>query len=347
MRIVYIYYGNHYLFSTWAKSVGAEERPFVPLWLYDFKRLKNKEASIRNRLSSAMRKFPTVLQAASLVNSILVPKADVYILENMACATSIYFKNTKKAKVILFNGDQFFLDLPNATAARKKIAASLMKKVDGVVSISKLYQDICKKHLDSPNKMVYPYADVEKYSKQKADLESKNIAFLGYLVLLKGIDVLIEAFNELDGYEKEKLYLIGSKVDDIPQLEANKDNPDIICTGWCDNPEEYLSKCSIYANPARKEAFGINIIEAMCMGIVPIVSDNCGAAEIVREVSDKLIIPVDKEKLKEKITWLNSDQTRKKELSKRCEEVGRKYTKERSVKGFKKAFEDLMSEIKK
>ncbi|MBI5398179.1 glycosyltransferase family 4 protein [Candidatus Woesearchaeota archaeon] len=347
MRIVYIYYGNHYLFDSWAKSIGAEARPFVPLWLYDFNRLKKKGASIRNNLSSTLRKFPVFLQAASLLNSLFIPKADVYILENMACATSIYFKRTRNSKVILFNGDQFFLDLSSAGGTRKIIAKKLMKKVDGIVSISKLYKDICEKHLDLPNKMVYPYAEVEKYLKKQADLESKSVAFLGYIVLLKGIDILIDAFNELEDEYKDKLYLVGAVVDDIPQVTANKDNPKIVCTGWCDNPEEYLRKCSIYANPARREAFGINIIEAMCMGLVPIVSGNCGAAEIVKEVSEELIIPVDKEKLKQKIRWLNSNQKIKRELSEKCRKVGRTYTKEKSVAEFRRAFAELLTELAK
>lgn len=347
MRIIYIYYGNHYLFDIWAKSVKAEARPFVPLWLYDFKRLKNKEGSVRNRISSALRKFPLVLQIAAIINSLFVPKADVYILENMACMTSIYFKNTKKSKAILFNGDQFFLDLQSANKTKKKIAQKLMNKIDGVVSISFLYQDICKKYLSVPNKMVYPYADVEGYSQEHADLNSKSIAFLGYIVLLKGIDVLVEAFHELPAHAKDKLYLIGSVVDKIPQLETNKSNTNIVTTGWSDRPQDYLKKCSIYANPARKEAFGINIIEAMCMGLVPIVSENCGAAEIVREVSPDLIIPVDKETLKQKIIWLNSNPKIKRGLSDTCQQIGKIYTKEKSVTEFKKSFQELLVEIQK
>jgi len=345
MKIVYIYYGDHYLFDSWAKGVGAKKYPFIPKWLFNFKRLRKNDGSLSYRISNFIRKRPIIMQFLSLLNSFIIPKADVYLLENMACVSSIYIKSTKKSKVILFNGDQFFKDYPKSSDFKKNISKKFFRKIDGVFSISFLYQDICKKYLKRPNKMVYPYFNKNMYSKYKADQSSKNICFLGYLVKLKGLDHLINAFLKLDKKYKDKLYLIGSPVDDFPALKDPKKNKNIIVTGWADNPPEYMKKCGIYVNPAHKESFGINVLEAMSMGMVTLVSHNCGVAEIVKTIDKRLIIDTDEDDIVKKIKWLQDNKTIMKKIASKGIKLSSIYTKEKSVSEFKEGFAKMMKEI--
>jgi glycosyltransferase involved in cell wall biosynthesis len=347
MKIGYIYYGNHYLFDTWSKSINAEQHSFVPKWIFDYKRLNKKEKSIYDKILDVLRKKPALLQLASIIKSFFIPKSDIYILENAACLSSLIFKRKGNSKIILFYGDQFFLDYPIFKGIKKRFVDHLLGYVDGIITISKLYQNISKRYMQVPNYVVYPYCDTEKYLKYNADITSRNIAFFGYLVKLKAIDLLIDAFLKLNKKYNNKLYLIGGIVDKMKEIEENKNNPNIIVTGWTDKPQEYLKKCGTYINPARKEAFGINILEAMCMGIPPIVSENCGAAEIVKKISPNLIIKTDRDEIIKRFEWVNSDLKRKKLFSIVCKKEARKYTKEKSVKEFKKAFNSVVGRIKR
>jgi glycosyltransferase involved in cell wall biosynthesis len=318
----------------------------VPRWIFDYKKLNKKEKNIYDKIFDFLRKKPALLQLASIIKSFFIPKSDIYILENAACLSSIIFKKKGNSKVILFYGDQFFLDYPSFKGLKKRFVDHLLGYVDGVITISKLYQNISKKYMKVPNYVVYPYCDTEKYLKYNADITSRNIAFFGYLVKLKSIDLLIDAFLKLNKKYRNKLYLVGGVVDKMKEIEENRENPDVIITGWTDRPWEYLKKCGTYINPARKEAFGINILEAMCMGIPPIVSENCGAAEIVKKISPNLIIKTEKDEIIKRFEWVNKDLRIKKGLSLACKAEAKKYTKRKSIDNFKKSFSELLKDLR-
>lgn len=342
MKITYIYYGNHYLFDTWTKSIGAKAYCFVPKILFNVQK-RGKQNLLSKMWFNFIKGQPMLLQALAAIRSIAIPRADVYICENMACMLPAIIRKKKDSKIIVFNGDQFFLDYAKAKGLRKKYSDYFIRHVDGMVAISELYRDIAGKHIKVNQKMVYPYVDVKKYAGKKCDIKSKNICFTGYLVKLKAIDLLIEAYKKVDKKCKDKLYLIGAKIDNIPEMKSTKG---VIVTGYVDDPSEYMKNCGVYVNPAWKEAFGINILEAMCMEMPVIVSDNCGAAEIVTKVDKRLVIKTDVDDIAKKIEWLNSNLKLKEQIGKRCRKEAVKYDEKRSTEGFKIAFKQLTEEIK-
>jgi len=84
------------------------------------------------------------------------------------------------------------------------------------------------------------------------------------------------------------------------------------------------------------------VMEAMIMGIPPLVSDKCGVAEIVRKVDKRLIIKLDADDIAEKIKWLNKDSKLKQKISNKCIKVAKQYTEAKSKVNFKRAFLELI-----
>ena len=60
-----------------------------------------------------------------------------------------------------------------------------------------------------------------------------------------------------------------------------------------------VSRCSVYIHPARLEAFGASVVEAMATGLIPIVTEMTGAKDLVKQVDPSLIVPVNVDAISE------------------------------------------------
>ncbi len=111
---------------------------------------------------------------------------------------------------------------------------------------------------------------------EKQIKDTINIIYIGRLVKVKGVDILIRAFNQIikisnkkyfltivgDGEEKELLQklVIDLKIDEYIKFEGRQSN--VI---------KFLDKSDIFVYPSIwEEGFGISVVEAMSRGCVPI-----------------------------------------------------------------------------
>lgn len=346
MKVVFVYYNPHPIHKAWADSVTNIQVPFISKKIFDIKNLSKKSDKLAYKLFNFLRKSPSILQPLSISQALRIPRADVYLLENPACLPPVLFRKKKNSKIIMINDDIFFYLLRDSKGILRKIYQKYLRYIDGVISSSNMIRNVSREFINVPNLVNHAFVDTRKFSRFKVDTKSANICFTGMLANQKRIDLVIKAFLRVNKKYQNKLYLIGAEEDNIPILTKNRKNGGIIITGWTKNPEKYMKKCGIYINPAEREAFGMNIIEAMCMGIPPLVSKKCGAAEIVSKVSKKLIIKQEVGDIVKKIEWLNSNINNKKRLGKKCRIMAMKYTKERSSAEFKKKFYRLLDQIR-
>jgi glycosyltransferase involved in cell wall biosynthesis len=111
-------------------------------------------------------------------------------------------------------------------------------------------------------------------------------AFIGRLVPYKGADIVLEAAAGLLRAGKLELHLIGDGPQ-RPVLEATVDKlrvrPNVYFHGWLaqGDAQEKLQACDILTFPSIREFGGAVVIEAMALGVVPIVADYGGPAELV------------------------------------------------------------------
>jgi glycosyltransferase involved in cell wall biosynthesis len=134
--------------------------------------------------------------------------------------------------------------------------------------------------------------DVEHYEgpvKRSASLPLRA-AFVGRLVPYKGADMLLEAATEFLGKDQLELHVIG----DGPQrssLEAMVDRlhirRNVRFHGWVSHVEvrERLRTCDFMALPSVREFGGGVVVEAMALGVTPIVADYAGPSELVDETT--------------------------------------------------------------
>ena len=141
------------------------------------------------------------------------------------------------------------------------------------------------------NKCVYlpeNAIDPKYFSNEKIPNESKQLraCFVGRLVPYKGPDMLIEAALPLLRDNQMKLDIIG----DGPMMSGIKEiikkervNHQVTLHGWVDHSklQSVMSKSRVFAFPSIREFGGGVVLEAMALGLVPVVIDYAGPGELV------------------------------------------------------------------
>ena len=158
-----------------------------------------------------------------------------------------------------------------------------VKYADEIIVLSKGVQEYFKETYGRdttfiPNGVNKPTIREPEIIKEKYGLsKDKYILFLARIVPEKGLDYLIEAYNNLN--TDKKLVIAGgashtnSYLDTIKE-KANK-NKNIILTGFVQGKEldELYSNCYIYCLPSDVEGMPISLLEAMSYGKNCVVSN--------------------------------------------------------------------------
>ena len=232
---------------------------------------------------------------------------------------------------------------------RSIIAKKFIKELDGAICIGDFSASLFRKfNKKSPiiNIPAFVFKEKQKtLSKINPNLSNNNLLFIGHGpdYHVKGIDLLIEVFKDIKNkFPNTKLYILGKwkvrnewKVGGI-YFEGTKDI------------FPYLKKSSLSIHLGVGESFGINILETMLAGIPTIVSKYTGAKQAVKQVDKNMILPLKKEVIFNKIrNYFNLNLREKKELSKRCKNVAKKFNEEKILKTFKKKFQKFIKELYK
>lgn len=176
----------------------------------------------------------------------------------------------------------------------KKVMQSAFNISDLLIFISKAVKNSFDNNFkikDKKSVIIYNGIDEKFYEKlllEKERSRLNNIIFVGRLSYVKGVDLLIDAFNQAqkinsnirltivgDGEEKQKL------INKAKQLcLQNK----IYFVGRQSNVIEWLDKAGIFVYPSIcQEGFGISVVEAMARGCIPITFNNGGLPEIIED----------------------------------------------------------------
>lgn len=273
-------------------------------------------------------KFPFIgkLMQAFIVQK-KIPTCEIILCEGSSTdlfAGAIYKKLHPETKLIGIISDPkvpFMNSMPFFD--RWTIKWSL-KKADLLLPSSKMMLEFIPREMQSKAKIFTPGFESPIFLKQKPALEKKNLSFVGLLSKHKGIDILVDYFDKIKHFFPEtSLYIIG----DGELLNLKKRNIGRVHFLGRKNPPviQHAKLSSVYISLARFEPAGTAIVEAMCMGLIPIVSNGVGHKEIVKKLSPRLIVN-SPEELQRALEFIWGDEKRLKELSKKAKQIGSKYT---------------------
>lgn len=142
------------------------------------------------------------------------------------------------------------------------------------------------------------------------------ILFVGRLNLIKGPDLLLDAFFQIkDAFPDHDLVFAGPDDGMLPQLKAtvtkNSADERVHFLGYlgCADKSNAFHAAKILAIPSRQEAMSIVVLEAGICGTPALFTDQCGL-DTMAEVGCGWVVPATVEGLKKGLEFALSDDTR-------------------------------------
>ena len=223
---------------------------------------------------------------------------------------------------------------------------------DCIVYISEASKKSFNSKFKINTREVVIYNGIEnKFFKNQKERNEKNntinIIFIGRLVKVKGVNLLIDAFEKTsriienitltivgDGVERENLEEQVKKIDIADKVNF---------AGRQNNIIEWLDKSDIFVYPSIwEEGFGISVVEAMSRGCIPITFNRGALSEIIDNGNSGFIVnDVNSNSLAEKIQFLCNYED-KKDIMKNAKENSKKYTIENTINYLENEYYNLM-----
>lgn len=220
----------------------------------------------------------------------------------------------------------------------------------GLAQLDCVKSIICNSHASAvpyeavaPEKVhvVYNFINLERFDRARVtpvlrtefgiDRDTVVIGYLGRIIGWKGVDVLIRAFAKLATNSNVRTVLAivgdndgGLKTDLRAEYQALAQNlgvvERVIFTGFRDDVVPYAADFDILALPSiRPEPFGRVVIEAMALGVPPVITAHGGATEIVTDgVNGLWAKPRDVDDFSKQLARLVNDAPLRKQLSERA-----------------------------
>ncbi len=118
----------------------------------------------------------------------------------------------------------------------------------------------------------------------------------GNLRPIKNYQILIKAAAELRSREQLR-FVIWGEGNERTALENLAKGlglaKRLILPGWCDEVPKCLAACDCFVHPARSEAFGLAVAEAMASGVPVIASPVGGLLDLIQDGESGLFAPVE------------------------------------------------------
>jgi len=188
--------------------------------------------------------------------------------------------------------------LPGLKATRKLATSLILASRHTYDEVTAGSADLEKKSIWLPENAIDPARFPEVHCEPAAPIAGSplRVAFLGRLVPYKGADILLESATPLLREGKMTLEIIGDGPQ-MPELKAFVERENLGAAvqfpGWVahDQVRRHLANAQIFAFPSIREFGGGVVLEAMALGLTPVVIDYGGPAELIPEGCG-VIVPI-------------------------------------------------------
>jgi phosphatidylinositol alpha-mannosyltransferase len=181
-----------------------------------------------------------------------------------------------------------------------RIAQNHLDKLAGVIAVSPSCAEFMAKHFHNDFHVFPNGVDIDWYSKptgkiKKFDDGAPNIFFLGRLDPRNGLDLLLEAFPEVERKVPDARLIIAGDGPLRPDYEkkSGKRLGEKIFFEGAINPTRpnYFATSQVFCYPATIASFGITLVEAMAAGVPVVATDNEGFRGVVEQGRTGLLFP--------------------------------------------------------
>ncbi len=158
-------------------------------------------------------------------------------------------------------------------------------RVDYFIANSKIVQKRITKYYSRDSVVIYPPVEVDNFSiapSDPAERPDKYFLIGCRLAPYKRVDIVVEAFKELGGEYRLKVFGDGVDLKRLQKIAGGASNIEFLGRVSDDDKAELYRHCLAFINP-QEEDFGITAVEAMASGRPVIAYQKGGALETVEE----------------------------------------------------------------
>lgn len=228
-------------------------------------------------------------------------------------------------------------------------------KIDKVITNSKFTKNVIDQEFGIDSTVLYPPVSVSEFKQLKKENIILSVGRFSQLQQAKRQDILVQAFKEMVSKRKIKgweLYLVGGSEVGGEEFvrELKKESRGypikILENVPFDQIKQLYGKAKIFwsasgfninseNNPEKVEHFGITTIEAMSAGIVPVVVDNGGHRETIKDgVNGFLWRTIDQ--IQDLSLDLMKDERRRAQIAKEAKKSAENYSEDKFKENFLK-----------
>jgi glycosyltransferase involved in cell wall biosynthesis len=172
------------------------------------------------------------------------------------------------------------------------------------------------------------------------------VLFLGRISLVKGLDLLVEAFK---GMSKSALLAIVGPDDRDGCLVAIRkqagERVRLLDPLYGRDKLEALVDADVFVLPSRYESFGNAAAEAVVCGTPVMVTDQCGVAPLLKDRVG-LVVPCTVEGIRDGLSRLLSDEALRQSLRARCPEVAQELSWDEPVALMESVYNEVVAEAR-
>ncbi|MEO1390539.1 MAG: glycosyltransferase family 4 protein [Cyanobacteria bacterium J06634_6] len=213
--------------------------------------------------------------------------ADVIILNGYQSLVAQLILHTHAKKVpCIFWGEKMVADSAGVKGRLQQLLAAGLNNCKGIAAIgSKAKEDYSQRFPSKPIFNISYYCNLDGFSQKIPQRPRRpiTILFCGQMISRKGVDLLLNSFQQLldVGYDA-RLLLVGREADLPEMLQALPNNSvqHIEFAGF-QAPEDlphYFQRADIFVLPSRYDGWGVVVNQALGAGLPIICSDAVGAA---------------------------------------------------------------------
>ncbi len=160
-------------------------------------------------------------------------------------------------------------------------------KVDALVFVNRSVEEIFRRQVraEVPVTIIHNGVDTAKFSIPSEKKYGKKIASVGYINYKKNPALLLYCFKKIHSYDNEYTFHIAGQHQD-PRIQIYfehflKENPlPITFYGWVDDMPSWYADKDYVMSTSLFESFHYSIAEGMASGVLPLIHDWYGAANI-------------------------------------------------------------------